>query len=92
MKEFINVFSKNTHYMKNKNDVVFTMRPLIYDSSSRVDAKTTQAMTWISFPILLSIYYVKEAFFSLAYVVEKPLQLDMTIIYKIRTNCVRVKV
>ena len=68
------------------------MKPLIYDSSFRVDAETTQAVTWISFPNLLPTYFVKEALFSLASTLGKPLHLDKAMIPKTRPNCAWVKV
>lgn len=49
-------------------------------------------MAWISFPILLPTYFVKECLFSLALAVEKPLHLDLATINKIRPSCARVKV
>ncbi|KAH0644842.1 hypothetical protein KY284_032726 [Solanum tuberosum] len=70
----------------------YSMRPLIYDAKFKVDEETTQAMAWISFPDLKPTYFVKEALFSLATAVGKPLQLDMATINKTRPSCARVKV
>ncbi|KAK4723910.1 hypothetical protein R3W88_026689 [Solanum pinnatisectum] len=49
-------------------------------------------MAWISFPDLKPTYFVKEALFSLAAAVGKPLHLDMATINKTRPSCARVKV
>ncbi|KAG5589888.1 hypothetical protein H5410_040402 [Solanum commersonii] len=68
------------------------MRPLIYDDKFNVDAETTQAMAWISFPDLKPIFFVKESIFSLAHAFGKPLHLDSATINKTRPNCARVKV
>lgn len=51
-----------------------------------------QDLTWISFPNLLFNFYVKEALFTLASAVEKPLHLDMAIVNKTRRSYLRVKV
>ncbi|KAH0711869.1 hypothetical protein KY289_007828 [Solanum tuberosum] len=42
--------------------------------------------------MVMHIFYVKEALFSLASVVGKPLYLDMATINKTRPSCARVKV
>lgn len=58
------------------------MRPLIYNSDFKVEEETTQAIAWISFPNLLSTYFVTESLFSFATAVGKPLQLDLATINK----------
>lgn len=89
---FINLMSKNIYYILAKDIYSYFMRPLIYDVKFKVEVETTQAMTWISFPDQKPTYFVKEALFSLATVVGKPLHLDMATINKTRPSCARVKV
>lgn len=68
------------------------MRTLIYDSWFKTTEETTKALAWISFPNLLPTYFAKECLFSLAFVVGKPVQLDLAIINRTRPSCARVKV
>ncbi|KAF3622056.1 hypothetical protein FXO37_32491 [Capsicum annuum] len=68
------------------------MRTIIYDARFRINAETTKAMAWISFPNLLPTYFVKEYLFSLASKVGKPFQLHLATINKIRPSCTRKKV
>lgn len=50
------------------------------------------AIAWISFLVLSPNFFVKEIMFSLATIVEKLLQVDMTTWSKIRSSYERVKV
>ncbi|KAH0693022.1 hypothetical protein KY285_020119 [Solanum tuberosum] len=68
------------------------MRPFIYDVNFKASEETTKATTWISFPDLSPTFFMKEVLFSLAFVVGKPLQLDLANINKTRPSCARVKV
>ncbi|KAG5629510.1 hypothetical protein H5410_001227 [Solanum commersonii] len=70
----------------------YLMRTLIYDSWFKTTEETTKALAWISFPNLLPTYFAKECLFSLAFVVGKPVQLDLAIINRTRPSCARVKV
>jgi len=90
--DFINLMSKSIYYTLAKDGYSYSMRPQIYDAKFKVDEETTQAMAWISFPDLKPTYFVREALFSLATAVGKPLQLDMATINKTRPSCARVKV
>ncbi|WMV28843.1 hypothetical protein MTR67_022228 [Solanum verrucosum] len=92
MDDFVNIMSKNAYYIIDKDGYAFQMRPLIYDTKFKPDEETTQAMAWISFPHLLPTFYGKEALFSLASAVGKPVQLDSATINKTRPSCARVKV
>ncbi|KAH0633248.1 hypothetical protein KY284_036034 [Solanum tuberosum] len=56
------------------------------------DYETTTAIAWISFPSLPPIFFGKEAVFSLAVAVGKPLQVDMATRNQTRPSCARVKV
>ncbi|KAK6782071.1 hypothetical protein RDI58_019867 [Solanum bulbocastanum] len=57
-----------------------------------LEEETTTAIAWISFPSSRPNFFDKEAVFSLATVVGKPLQVDMATKNKTRPNCARVKV
>lgn len=60
----------------------------MFDSEEEI----TTAIAWISFPSLPPNFFVKEAIFSLAAAVEKPLQVDMETKTQTRPSCARVKV
>ncbi|XP_059315752.1 uncharacterized protein LOC132066461 [Lycium ferocissimum] len=92
LEDFITMTSKGVHYINSKDGYYYPMRPLIYDPKFRIDEETTMAMAWISFPHLLPTFFIKEALFSLASAVGKPLQLDLATINKTRPSCARVKV
>ncbi|PHU18672.1 hypothetical protein BC332_14367 [Capsicum chinense] len=51
--------------------------------------ETSVAMAWISFPTLPPHYFVKEALFSLASSVGKPLQVDLATKNKMPPSCAR---
>ncbi|MCE3215014.1 hypothetical protein HAX54_000540, partial [Datura stramonium] len=55
----------SSQYLKAKDDN-FIMRLFIYDAIFKVNEKTTQGLSLISFPNLLLTFYVKEALFTLA--------------------------
>ncbi|KAK4737031.1 hypothetical protein R3W88_000728 [Solanum pinnatisectum] len=90
--DFINMMSKSSCYILAKDGYSYLMRPLIYDDKFNVDAETTQAMAWISFPDLKPTFFVKESIFSLAHAIGKPLHFDSATINKTRPSCARVKV
>lgn len=75
-----------------KNGYSYLMCTLIYDSRFRVNEETSMAMSWISFPNLLPMFFVKECLFSLASTVGKPIHVDQATINKTRPSCARVKV
>ncbi|KAH0748998.1 hypothetical protein KY290_028230 [Solanum tuberosum] len=70
----------------------YPMRTLKWDPMFDSDEETTIAITWISFPGLPPIFFVKEAIFSLAAIVGKPLQVEMATQNQTRPSCARVKV
>ncbi|XP_060183026.1 uncharacterized protein LOC132612979 [Lycium barbarum] len=84
--------AKSAYYITPKDGGMYQMRTLLYDTKLKVDEETTMAMAWISFPNLLPTFFVKNALFSLASVVGKPLHLDMATINKTRPNFARLKV
>ncbi|KAH0636640.1 hypothetical protein KY289_036555 [Solanum tuberosum] len=54
--------------------------------------RTFTAIAWISFPSLPPNFFVKEAVFSLAAAVGKPLQVDLATKNQTRPSCAKVKV
>lgn len=64
----------------------------IYDVKFKKEEKTTQAMIWILFPYLKPTFFVKESFFSLFAIIEKPIHLDLVTMNKMRPSCTRIKV
>lgn len=68
------------------------MRILKWDPLFDPEEETTTAIACISFPSLPSNFFGKEAIFSLAAAVGKPLQVDMATYNKTRPSCARVKV
>ncbi|KAH0642255.1 hypothetical protein KY290_033858 [Solanum tuberosum] len=68
------------------------MRTLKWDLMFNPEEETSIAIVWISFPSLPPIFFGKEAVFSLAAAVGKPLQVDMVTRNQTRPSCARVKV
>ncbi|KAH0636656.1 hypothetical protein KY289_036571 [Solanum tuberosum] len=68
------------------------MRTLKWDPLFNLEEETSTAIAWISFPALPPKNFGKEAVFSLAAVVGKPLQVDMATKNQTRPSCARVKV
>lgn len=68
------------------------MRTFKWDPMFDSAAETSTTITWISFPVLLPNFFGKEAIFSLARAVGKPLQLDMATRNQTRRSYARVKV
>lgn len=54
--------------------------------------ETPLVLACISFPKLLSTFFVKECLFSLASAVGKPMALNMETVNKTRLSCARVTV
>lgn len=72
MEDFVNMMSKNIHYITGKDGVAYQMRSLIYDTKFKHNEETTQVMAWIYFPDLLPAFFVKESILSLAVAVGNP--------------------
>uniref|UniRef100_M1DEC4 DUF4283 domain-containing protein n=1 Tax=Solanum tuberosum TaxID=4113 RepID=M1DEC4_SOLTU len=92
MEDYIKILSKTSYYIIANDGFSYQMRPFIYDVNFKASEETTKATTWISFPDLSPTFFVKEVLFSLAFVVGKPLQLDLADINKTHPSCARVKV
>ncbi|KAH0665330.1 hypothetical protein KY285_026536 [Solanum tuberosum] len=68
------------------------MRTLKWDPMFDPEKETSWAIAWISFPALPPNFFVKEAIFSLAAAVGKPLQVDLATKNQTSPSCARVKV
>lgn len=54
--------------------------------------ETIIGVTWISYPDLLPNFFTKDAIFSIAFVVGKPLIVDMATRNQTRSSCAKVKI
>ncbi|KAH0695998.1 hypothetical protein KY289_013480 [Solanum tuberosum] len=63
-----------------------------YDPMFNPEEEISTTIAWISFSSLPPILFGKEAVFSLAIAVRKPLQVDMVTRNQTRPSCARVKV
>ncbi|KAH0770268.1 hypothetical protein KY290_014249 [Solanum tuberosum] len=63
-----------------------------WDPIFNPEEETSMAIAWISFPALPPNIFGKEAVFTLAAAVGKPLQVDMATKNQTRPSCTRVKV
>ncbi|KAH0639363.1 hypothetical protein KY285_035949 [Solanum tuberosum] len=91
LEDYVHLLSKPAFYI-TQNNWFFPMRTLKWDLLFNPEEETTTAIAWISFPSLPPIFFGKEAVFSLAAAVGKPLQVDMATRNQTRPSCARVKV
>ncbi|KAF3670134.1 Photosystem II CP43 reaction center protein [Capsicum annuum] len=73
LEDYIQLLSKPAYYIKDKH-MYHQMRPPKWDPWFNPMEEMLVAMAWISFPSLPPHYFGKEALFSLASAVGKPLQ------------------
>lgn len=90
--DFVTLMSKPSYQIVDKNGAYYPMITLIYDEKFTVEAETSQAMAWISFPDLLPTFFGKETIFSLAIGIGKPIYVDAATTNKTRPSCARVKI
>uniref|UniRef100_M1BH23 Non-LTR retroelement reverse transcriptase n=1 Tax=Solanum tuberosum TaxID=4113 RepID=M1BH23_SOLTU len=90
LEDYVHLLSKPAFFI-TQNNWSFPMRTLKWDTFNP-EEETTTAIAWISFPSLPPIFFGKEAVFSLAAAVGKPLQVDMATRNQTRPSCARVKV
>ncbi|XP_059284937.1 uncharacterized protein LOC132038265 [Lycium ferocissimum] len=83
--------STPAYYLKG-HDRYCQMRPLIWDPWFNPKEETSRAVAWISFPELPPNFFAKEAVFSMATSVGKPLTVDLATANKTRPSCAKVKV
>ncbi|WMV59325.1 hypothetical protein MTR67_052710 [Solanum verrucosum] len=88
---YVNLLSKPQFYITH-NYWSYLMRTFKWDPCFDPAEETTKAIAWISFPTLPPNFFGKEAVFSLAAAVGKPLQVDLATQNKTRPSCARVKV
>lgn len=89
--DYVQLLLKVDLYIKSK-DMHWQMRTLNWDPWFELDIETTIKVAQISLPDLSPNFFAKEAIFSIASAVEKPLMLDMDTKNQTRPSCVRVKV
>lgn len=68
------------------------MRTLKWDPLFDSEEETSTTIVWISFPALPPNFLGKEAIFSLASAVGKPLHVDMATKNQTRPSCARVSI
>ncbi|KAG5602307.1 hypothetical protein H5410_033677 [Solanum commersonii] len=91
LEDYLNLLSKTIFYITQRG-WSYPMRTLKWDPSFDPEEETTTTIAWTSFLELPPIFFVKEAVFSLASVVGKPMQVDMATKNQSRPSCARVKV
>lgn len=91
LEDYVSILSKSTFYITHMN-WSYPMRTLKWDPLFDPDEEITTTIAWISLPYLPLNYFLKEAIFSMATVIGKPLQVDMATKNQTRPNCARVKV
>ncbi|KAG5568645.1 hypothetical protein H5410_064340 [Solanum commersonii] len=91
MEDYVHVLSSAAFYIKAKENY-WQMRTLKWDPWFEPDVETTIGVAWISFPDLPPNFFAKEAIFSIASAVGRPLTVDMATKNQTRPSCARVKV
>ncbi|WMV20196.1 hypothetical protein MTR67_013581 [Solanum verrucosum] len=91
LEDYVNLLSKPAFYLMISG-WSYTMRTLKWEPMFNPEEETSTAIAWISFPALPLNFFVKEAVFSLAAAVGKPLQVDLVTKNQTRPSCARVKV
>ncbi|WMV41340.1 hypothetical protein MTR67_034725 [Solanum verrucosum] len=91
LEDYVNLLSKPAYYIMHKG-WTYPMRTLKWDPLFDPEEETSTAIAWISFPALPPNFFVREAVFSLATAVGKPLQVDLATRNQTRPSCARVKV
>ncbi|XP_015168652.1 uncharacterized protein [Solanum tuberosum] len=70
----------------------YTKELVLSNEMFNSEEETSTTIAWISFPSLPPNFFGKEAVFSLAAAVGKPIQVDMATRNQTRPSCARVKV
>ncbi|WMV55379.1 hypothetical protein MTR67_048764 [Solanum verrucosum] len=76
MEDYVHLLSTTAFYVKVKENY-WQIRTLKWDPWFEPDMETTIGVAWISFPDLPPNFFAKEAIFSIASAVGKPLTVDM---------------
>ncbi|WMV20831.1 hypothetical protein MTR67_014216 [Solanum verrucosum] len=92
IKELRKIIPKQSNFLFDTTTMVVSHEDTQMGSMFDPEEETTTAIAWISFPGLPPNFFVKEAIFSLAAAVGKPLQVDMATKNQTRPSCARVKV
>lgn len=73
LEDYVHLMSTAAFYVKAKENY-WQMRTLKWDPWFEPDVETTIGVAWISFPDLPPNFFAKEAIFSIAAAVGKPLK------------------
>lgn len=76
LEDYVQLLSTAAYYIKTK-DMYWQMRTLKWDPWFEPDIETTIGVAWISMFDLPPIFFAKEAIFSIASALGKPLTVDM---------------
>ncbi|XP_055801899.1 uncharacterized protein LOC129871059 [Solanum dulcamara] len=91
MEDYVNLLSTPAFYVKAKENY-WQMRTLKWDPWFESEVETTIGVAWISFPDLPPNFFAREAIFSIARAIEKPLTVDMATKNQTRPSCAKVKI
>ncbi|WMV43302.1 hypothetical protein MTR67_036687 [Solanum verrucosum] len=91
LEDYVHLLSATAFYVKAK-DNYWQMRTFKWDPWFEPDVETTIGVAWISFPDLPPHFFAKEAIFSIAAAVGKPLMVDMATRNQTRPSCAKVKI
>ncbi|KAH0707961.1 hypothetical protein KY290_009561 [Solanum tuberosum] len=91
LEDYVHLLSTTTFYVKARENF-WQMRTFKWDPWFEPDAETIIGVAWIYFPDLPPNFFAKEAIFSIAAAVGKPLTVDMATKNQTRPSCAKVKV
>ncbi|KAH0706081.1 hypothetical protein KY285_010613 [Solanum tuberosum] len=91
LEDYVLLLSTFAYYVKAK-EKYWQMRTLKWDPWFEPDVETTIGVAWISMLDLPPNCFAKEAIFSIASAVGKPLTVDMATRNQTRPSCAKVKV
>lgn len=91
LEDYVKVLSTSAMYVKARENYC-QMRTLKWDPLFEPDVETPIGVAWISFPDLPPNFFAKEAIFSIAAAIGKPLTVDMAIKNHIMPSCAKVKI
>ncbi|KAH0658120.1 hypothetical protein KY289_026868 [Solanum tuberosum] len=91
LEDYVKMMSTPSYYLKVHN-LYCQMKPLKWNPWFVQEEEPSIGVAWISFPDLPPNFFAREAIFSLASVVGKPLTIDMATQNKTRPSCAKVKV
>ncbi|KAF3660792.1 hypothetical protein FXO37_13234 [Capsicum annuum] len=91
LEDYVRLLSTAANHIKSKN-MYWQMRMLKWDPWFDPDVETTIRVAWISKPDLPRNFIIRDAIFSVALAVGRPLTVDMATKNQTRPSCARVNV